>query len=314
MLDGNIKVLLNNNPACEAEIESTAKNQVWKMNNEPYILIEGAGFKDYTTELKVMHWGNELIREKVLVENGSFKIKVGLIEPLKNVERLDIKIGDSDFAVTIQTKKLYGTVTYFDGSPVKYPILSCTYSEIVAIGDEFGNFELLLTSPEKQIGVFDRTYSKDTLEAWLYNVNLDFDTKLDIRIDKAEVYGLTMWKQHVSDYIHFIPMSLSRGKEVMGRGFENELEVASCEDMWPKLSKENLEVYSDNKPIDILSFTEVKDFIGYKDDKAIYRNGYVISIPKEDKKRRIIKLVIKSNLDLNGEKIIDMGEGYFIMI
>jgi hypothetical protein len=209
MLDGNIKVLLNNNPACEAEIESTAKNEVWKMINSPYILIEGTEFKDCTTELKVIHCEKVLLGEKVLIENGCFKVKLKLSEPLKNVEELQVKIGDNDFNVSVRTKKLYGTDSYFDGTPVKYPIISCTYSEIIAIGDEFGNFELSLTNPEEQIGIFDHTYSKDTLEAWVYNVDLDLDTKLDIRIGKAEVYGLTMWKHYLVIGVIFYAVTIA---------------------------------------------------------------------------------------------------------
>jgi hypothetical protein len=314
MLNPNIKLILNNNPVCEAQLESTVKQQVWKINNKPFIVIEGNGFKDGTTNIRVEDREDDLFNGNIKITNGVFSIKYELDKILNDLEKLEVIVGDYSFIETINLKKLHGTVKYFDGRPVKNPIISCTYSKIIAIGDEFGNFELLLSSPEKEIAVFDKTYSKDTLEAWIYNVDLHVDTELDIKIDKAEVYGINMWRQYASDYIHFIPMSLSRTKEVMKKGFKNEMDIASCEEMWCKISKEDIEVYSNNELLDILSFTEVKDFIGYKDENPIYRNGYVVSIPKGVEKRRIIKIVLKSRLILNKEEIVDMGEGYYIML
>lgn len=313
MSNPSINLKLNNNPACEVEIESTTKHEVWKLINKPFIMIEGNGFIDGTAKLTVVDRKNILFNGDIIITDGSFSIKFELTEILTNIEKLEVVINEYNFTIPVNLKKLFGTAKYFDGRPVKNPIVHCTYSDIFTIGDEAGNFELLLSSPEKQIAILDKSYSKQTLEPWLYNVNLHSNISLDVKMDKAEVYGIHMWEQELSDYIHFIPMSLSRSLEVMKKGYTNESDIILCEDTWPKLNREDIKIYSNDNPLDILSFAEVSDFIGYKDEKAVYRNSYVISIPKEDIKERIIKIVIKCSFFVNGQEIIDMGEGYYFM-
>ena len=60
-----------------------------------------------------------------------------------------------------------------------------------------------------------------------------------------------------------------------------------------------------------MSFCEVDDFIAYKDGKKVNRPGYIVSIPKEINKDRIIKIVISSKFIVNGKEIVDKGEGYY---
>ncbi|MFA7691180.1 MAG: hypothetical protein WCY18_08875 [Methanofastidiosum sp.] len=41
------------------------------------------------------------------------------------------------------------------------------------------------------------------------------DTKLNVRIDKREVYKLGAWTASMGIYIHFIPMSLTRTSKLI---------------------------------------------------------------------------------------------------
>lgn len=308
-----IKVLLNNNPVCDAIIESTVKKEVWNISNKPYILIQGENFKNGNAEILALYNEQELGHGKVTINNNSFTLKLKLKELLSNdIKKIDIIVDKQKFVIPVNLKKLFGTIKYFNGQPVKNPIIDCTHEEdITAIGDEKGNFEIVLSSKVDQIGVFEKNYSKSTLEAWLYNVDIKKDTKLDIKIDKAEVFGISMWKQYNSDYIHFIPMSLIRTRKAMEKGIEGELDLSCCDEIKTELSREDVQVFSNNKEIGVLSFCEVDDFIAYKDGKKVNRLGYIVSIPKEIDKHRIIKIVISSKFLVNGKEIVDKGEGYY---
>lgn len=313
MIKPSIKLKLNNNPFCETEIESTVKHQVWKYINRPYIFIEGYGFENCTTSIKVLNKGDMLYSGDISIIDGTFNLKFELGNVLDSVNYLDVIVGEHDFSILVKLNKLYGTVKYYDGTPVKNPIINCRFSDIVSVGDELGNFEILLNGVEKDIGVFDKGYSKDSLEPWLYNVDLKDDLKLDIKMDKAEVYGINVWSQYASDYIHFVPMSLTRTIEAMKKGFDSEMSLASCEEIKCYLSKDNVSVYRDDKLMEIVSFSEVKDFLGYHNGNPIYRNSYVVCIPRGSRNDRAIKIVIESCFKSGEDKIIDKGEGYYIM-
>jgi hypothetical protein len=309
----NIEVILNNNPPCETTLESISKQEIWNMKNEPFILIKGNNFKNGAVKVIVSYNEKQLINKSILIVNNLFQLKIQLKQPLINPKQIKITINNEAFIIPIELKKLYGTVKYFNGNVVKNPIVHCTDSGIMAIGDEEGNFELILSSKERQIGVFDKSYSKETLESWIYNVNLKKDTKLDIKIGKAEVYGINVWHQYISDYIHFIPMSLTKVNEAIKNGAKDELEIASYIDKLPKLSKKDIKVYSNKNIADILSFSEVDDFLGYKNGQPISRAGYVVSIPKETNVERIIKIEVNSNFKVDKKLIEDRGEGYYIV-
>ncbi|OFI05045.1 hypothetical protein CLOACE_19190 [Clostridium acetireducens DSM 10703] len=309
----NIEVILNNNPPCETTLESISKQEIWNMKNEPFILIKGNNFKNGAVKVIVSYNEKQLINKSILIVNNLFQLKIQLKQPLINPKQIKITINNEAFIIPIELKKLYGTVKYFNGNAVKNPIIHCTNSGIMAIGDEEGNFELILSSKETQIGVFDKSYSKETLESWIYNVNLNKDTKLDIKIGKAEVYGINVWHQYTSDYMHFIPMSLTKVNEAIKNGAKDELEIASYIDKLPKLNKKDIKVYSNENIADILSFSEVDDFLGYKNGQPISRAGYVVSIPKETNVERIIKIEVNSNFKVDKKLIEDRGEGYYIV-
>lgn len=106
-------------------------------------------------------------------------------------------------------------------------------------------------------------------------------------------------------------MSLTRTIKAMEKGIEGELDLSCCDEIKPRLRREDVQVFSNNKEIEVLSFCEVDDFIAYKDGKKVNRSGYVLSIPKEIDKDRIIKIVISSKFLVNGKEIVDKGEGYY---
>ncbi|WP_373599771.1 hypothetical protein [Paraclostridium bifermentans] len=305
-----IKLILNNNSQCETTLESTVKQVVWNMKNTPFIKIEGMDLKKKYKYIKVINENIKLFSGEVLVEDSKFSIKFDLESPLDKTDAIKVILDEEEYIFDIKLRKIYGTVRYINEKPVKNPIISCTNSNIISIGDEDGNFEILLSDKEESIGIFDHRYSKDMLETWIYNVDLDKDVKLDIHIDKCEVYGIRSFKQYCSYYMNFIPMSIDRVNYVENKGLKSEVEIAIDEDFSPKLRVEDVEVYCNNKKLEIVSFTEVKDFLGNIEGKNRYRNGYILAVPKSSIDDSLIKIKIKDNFLENEYTNVGIGEGY----
>ena len=142
-------------------------------------------------------------------------------------------IDKEEYHVSVQLKKLYGRVTYFDGTPVKNPMI-LTNNNIKVIGNEEGYYEIYLAEKEEYIAIFNKDYSKEYLECWLYDVNLIEDMELNVRIDKFEIYRLHGWYGEHSVNLHFIPISLGKVLESMNHLID---ECDKIKDVWPKISE-----------------------------------------------------------------------------
>ncbi len=306
-----IEVHVNNNPPCEAALESVMKNEIWNIKNQPYLSLSGKNFENGIREIKVTG-GNEILYEgSTVIKDHAFDVKIELETPMADLKTLEITVGEQCYEMPIKLSRIYGKVKYFDGSPIKNPIINITGKEIAAVGDDQGNFEIYLCGKETQIGVFQEDYSKETLEAWIYNIDLAEDTELNISIDKMEVYGIHMWTGEVSDYLHFIPMSLSRIQNAMKQGVKSELEILGTEGVWPTLNKSDVTVLANEEEVKILSFQEIPDFLTEHDNKVYSRPGYVISIPKGHR-NKVIKIEINDEVEVENETITEKGEGYYI--
>ncbi len=307
-----INLILNNNPSCKTVLTSTVKNKVWNLENKPYIKIETDNINSDYIDIKVIQEDNILFSDYVKVNNGLVSVKFYLDEVLKKTNNIKVIIGDHEEIFNITTRKIYGTVKYLNGKPVDTPIINCSNSDILCLGDENGKFELFLNGKEESIGVFDRNYSTETLEAWLYNVNLKNDIELDIKLDKCELYGIESWNQECSTYIHFIPMSIARINEISKNTSRNELDLIMNKDIWPILEKDDVELFFNNEQIEVLSFVKVDDFLLKKDNQNIFRKGYIVSIPKVNK-NGVIKIVIKDRYLIENNIQISIGEGYYFI-
>ncbi|MTI71229.1 MAG: hypothetical protein FH751_13345 [Firmicutes bacterium] len=305
----NIKVYLNNNPKCSAKLENIAKKEVWDMENIPFIRVFGSGFDNGNKLIKVIVNNRILEEDEIEIDNNYFDLKIELEKPLKNPKKVEVIIDKKEYEIPIILRKLTGKVKYANGDYVKKPVISVTGEDSLVVGDKLGNFEISIHGNKDSIGVFEKNYTKKTLESWLYNINILEDKHLDITIDKMEVYGIHMWKGQNSDYIHFIPMSLTKAREAMKKDYDNELDLLK-NNPWPKLNRKNLKVFANDKEIDILSFKEVSDFLANVDDKTYTRPGYVLSIPK-GYEGKLIKLVIEDKYLIDDKEIFEMGEGYY---
>ena len=310
MKKAKIEVYVNNNPVCDATIESVMKNEVWNMKNRPYISVKGNDLENGIQEAKIQSENETLYEGTTEVVDNQLELKIDLDSPMGSLKMLEVTVGSQKYEIPIKLNKICGTVRYFDGRVIEKPVINITGKDIAAIGDDNGNFEIYTYGNECQMGVFQKDYSKETLEAWIYNIDIDEDVELNICIDKMEVYRIQMWSGEVSDYIHFTPMSLSRVQNAMKEGIISELDLLEKKGVWPTLVKKDVSVYANEEEVKVLSFQEVPDFLTEHNNKVYSRNSYVLSIPKGHK-GKVIKIQIKDELEIENKQITEKGEGYY---
>jgi hypothetical protein len=313
-----VEIFLNNNPRCSVHLENVAKGEIWDKTNIPSITVKGSDFHDGKETMTVIFKGDVIAEEEISVVERSFAETIELSAPLESPEEVEVKVG-TDFhrKIPVELRRLYGTATYFDGTPVKCPIINA-FSGIAAVGDEEGNFEIFLCGKEIGIGVFEENYSKTTLECWFRDIELKEDTRVDVKIDKLEVYRLHAWEGEVCIYIHFIPMSQTRTSELMRkrgitsiRGREDEIALVSDPDLWPHLEADDVRVFIGETEVPILTFTEVDDFLFSANEETFFRPGYILAVPKKDYIGKIIKVEITDAAKKGEKEILEKGEGYF---
>lgn len=304
---GELKVFINNNPKFKTTIESIVKEEVWDIDNSPYIKVNGEGFEDGQKNIEVYCDDKLLMEDIVLVKKSTFNLKVDLKETFQSMTIIKIIIDREEYNIPVQLKRLYGRVTYFDGTPVNNPI-ALTNNDIKVIGNEEGYYEICLAEKEEYIAIFNEDYSKETLECWLYDVNLIDDMELDVRIDKFEIYRLQGWYGEHSVNIHFVPMSLKKVLENM-KYINNK--SSKNDDIWPQVSEEDIKVYIDNIEQKIVAFKEVEDFLYYEDNGKTSRPAYLISVARETIVSDIIKVVVSNKTLKDNKEIIEKGESYY---
>lgn len=304
---GELRVFINNNPKFKTTIESIVKKEVWDIDNSPYIKVNGEDFEDGQKNIEVYCDDELLIKSIVLVKKSAFNLKVDLKEIFQSMTSIKVIIDREEYNIPVQLKRLYGRVTYFDGTPVKNPMV-LTNNDIKVIGNEEGYYEVCLAEKEEYIAIFNKEYSKEALECWLYDVNLIKDMELNVRIDKFEIYRLHGWYGEHSVNIHFVSMSLTKVLESMkyisDESYENN-------DIWPEVSEENIKVYIGDIEQKIVAFKEVEDFLYYEDKGKTSRPAYLISIARETMVNDIIKVVISNKALKDNKEMIEKGESYY---
>ncbi|NIM04710.1 MAG: hypothetical protein GTO55_02115 [Armatimonadetes bacterium] len=305
-----VELRLNNNPHCSAELENIPKSERWDLSNTPSIAVRGAGFEDGENRLTLIFKGEVIAEEEIDITNHGFVKTAELSAPLKDPKEIEVRVGD-DFQEKVPTelRRLHGTVKHFDNTVVPRPVIT-TFSRMVAVGDEKGNFEIFLYGRERSIGIFDKDYSAATLECWLNDVDLRGDVELAVRIDKLEVYELDAWLAHTGVYLHFLPMSLTRISELMKQGVSGT-EVVAYPEAWPHLGKEDVKVFINDDEVITSTFNEYDDFLGEHNGKAVSRPGYIVCIARENWKPGIIRVEISHRAQAGDKEILERGEGYY---
>ncbi len=313
-----IKAYLYNNPPLEGAIfETIGGGYKWQMKNVPHIDVIGTGIENIKSILEIRVLSKEgkeiyAAEKEIEVKDNKFSIKFELVSPLKNPDKIKIKLKNNHKEISqeerVKIHKIYGKITDFNGNPIPAYVWAIPARELpnvikdgfdgtVVQADKCGRYELWL--PEEEItGIFidDESYHKKSYECWIWNVNLKRDIEINPRIDKVEIYNLRVWQSYIHDvalHIHFIPCSLLR---TLSRIPE-------------RLKKSEVKVYVNNEKCEIKTFTEHKTW----EEKGTLPS-YILDVKpdKFDVNNTIVKVEIEWETRFKGKKVKEKGEAYFL--
>ena len=194
--------------------------------------------------------------------------RIRLDEKIANASYADVELGEFKWSVKIPNLvRVYGRITDFNGRPRRaYVMFANPYgfpggTAIVKTGDD-GFYEMLV--PEAlyhHVFICDGNYGRKTLEFYGWHVAVKPpEFRLDARFDKIEVYRLTVAETPERTLlIEFVPMDIFhtvRGAERIYREKGRfDLSDLSREDLWPKFSLGEIEVYLDDQRLELRSLS-----------------------------------------------------------
>jgi len=188
--------------------------------------------------------------------------------------------------------RIYGKVTDFDGNPIEgaaVEIKNRRFESIYqTISDAKGRYSLEVDKGTYIAMYVCKDYATKNLEYWAWNVLVYQDLEINPRIDRLEVYATNAWVPQgamPSIQIYFRPMSLRRAQELsqrLGVGFpasKAELKSLKMIDIAPKLTKEDIDVTVNNRPVRVLEINRVREAIG--EDQSMHAYVIQTSLPKQ---------------------------------
>ena len=303
------KIILNNNPHFQGD--SIHGKQV---KNTPLILITGENitFKSQI-ELKILNNENQILFKNSFhpdIQFNKFSHQIFLNAPLKNPQTAAINYEGKTFFFPIKLHKIFGKVTDNKGNPLEVYFLVNWDSDayIRAKSDKDGFYNLSL--PEEKIThvfIDNSSYGKSTLECfWGHEFILLEDLKIDINIDRMELYNMRSWASFTSFNVYFIPMSLTRIKN-----------QKLIEDEWPSLTNNRIKLYLNDNEISNKNLSIIKDILNFKTKS--WRPAYIISFDINElldaykiSKSVVIKVIAHDSLVINKQLFQDQGQAFLI--
>ena len=256
--------------------------------------------------------------ELKIVENY-FRITAPVYFLDENPKKIRVIVSTEDKAIEkwIQCTyhKLYGSITDFEGNPVKsfIQIRSDGFDDACGVwSDDTGYYEIYL--PERTYNCFyvnDGNYRVSTLEAWSWHMNVDEDQRLDYKIGTGEVYNLNAWSNNggfSTYFISFRPMVLRPDKEreknehmINGKYF-NSIDVSpdlEIEDNTVTINGQESEIYS------------LQKYFETGKDRAL--PAYIIQLRPGNLRfgKQTILVEYDKTIEIGGEKIKHTSMGYF---
>ena len=312
-----VSLFLNNNPYCTARLENTAKQEVWPIESQPHLRVVGASLSDGVAQVRIHANGAPIANLSVDVKDGSFDVTHVLERPLEDPERIDIHVGAGfQQSVPIRLQRLHGTARFADGQPVEQPIVLVPGRKVAAVGDAQGRFELVwdASTTVDFLALFDEGYTKTNLEAYIWDVRLPRDVELSVVLDTLEVYALHAWKRDAAVSVFFVPMSLTRLRRALEEHPEtagDEMAMVQLDGAWPRLTREDVSIFSGDQELPLLTFHEAENYMFSVDDEPVTRPAYLVTVPAALVQDDVLKVVVREDIEIDGEKRSGRGEGYF---
>lgn len=203
--------------------------------------------------------------------------------------------------------EISGKVMDFDNNPIVNASVEIkdTYFTTLYLTYTDGNGEYRLYVKEGTYLALSavKDYGEKNLEYWAWNIPAYNDLEINAHVDGIEVYAMNaFWPQggYPSLMIYFRPMSLKRVKEAGGI---EALETKSLVEIAPNLSKKDIKLQINDRPIDILEVNRVQE-AGGKDQSII---AYLIQceLPQNWRDSEYFRI----NIILNDTETKEWGEG-----
>ena len=154
----------------------------------------------------------------------------------------------------------FGNVCDKNGNPVNDAIIEVKNEQFSTVyntmSDENGCYSIDLPAGKYPFIIAIKDYGVNFLEFWCQNINIGQDTRLDVRFDTLEIYGLHVFGvkgAFPSLMVYFRPMSLGKYK-------------SGETDICPEIK--SLRVYINEKEVPVLKQNSVLEYCGDRDMNA----------------------------------------------
>jgi hypothetical protein len=189
-----------------------------------------------------------------------------------------------------------GKATDFDNNPLQDAVVEIKNDRFKAIYEtctnDKGEYEIRVRKGLYLALAVFKDYKTKYLEYWAWNVPAYRDLQFNPRIGGIEVYAMNAFVPqgaYPSVLIYFRPMSLKRSKKVGG---EKALKKVDIIDISPDLSKDDIELRINGKPVKILELNRVLECAGSA--RSIIAYLIQTTLPK----RSIIAYLIQATLHI----------------
>lgn len=218
--------------------------------------------------------------------------------------------------------KLYGKITDFNNMPLSEAVvrlISDKFEDIhVTYTDTNGNYELEVEKGTYYTFFACKDYNINHLEYWAWNVPIFDNMELNARIDGIEIYALNAFRiqgAHPAISLYFRPMSLKKGKKLQELGYwdsdtKTDKKAVDIFDIAPELSNSDIEVYVDDKKVEVLGVNKTLEYVGKNiDNKDEHMYGYLIQVSLPADYRATKYDYKKIHVVLNDKETGEKGEG-----
>jgi hypothetical protein len=198
---------------------------------------------------------------------------------------------------------ILGKVTDFDGNPLQDAAVGVKNNRFQTVYETRtntdGEYRLCVKKNLYMALAAFKDYKTKYLEYWAWNIPAYQDLQIDPRIGGMEVYAMNAFRPQgafPSLFIYFRPMSLKRFQVIQNK---KALRKSDIIDISPNLSKDDIEVRINKRPIGILELNRVKEYAGGIESIIAYLVH--LALPR----RSIMAYLVQSTFPFKSKKTLE---------
>lgn len=105
-----LNLLINNNPNCMCHLENIVKEEIWELENKPFLIVSGNNINLKSTSIEIFQDNNKLFSGYIEIDRNSFSIKIYLKQRLQHTNNIKIILDNYEEVFNIKLNKLYGFI------------------------------------------------------------------------------------------------------------------------------------------------------------------------------------------------------------